>query len=61
MSDPLNDPAEIRDRYRHALDAVIDAGPSTSLPTTVIDLAGSAPVIVRRGRGDPARLGIEAP
>lgn len=57
-AEPLNDPSEIRDRYGHALDAVIDAGPCAALPTTVVDLAGSAPVVVRRGRGDPARLGI---
>ena len=56
--EPLNDPSEIRDRYGHALDAIIDAGPCAALPTTVVDLAGSAPLVVRRGRGDPARLGI---
>jgi tRNA A37 threonylcarbamoyladenosine synthetase subunit TsaC/SUA5/YrdC len=27
-------------------------------PTTVIDLSGDAPVLVRQGRGDPARLGL---
>jgi tRNA A37 threonylcarbamoyladenosine synthetase subunit TsaC/SUA5/YrdC len=29
-------------------------------PTTVIDLSGDAPVLVRRGRGDPALLGLQS-
>ena len=60
-TEPLNDPNQIRERYENTLDAILDAGPATALPTTVIDLAGTTPVIVRRGRGDPARLGIELP
>jgi tRNA A37 threonylcarbamoyladenosine synthetase subunit TsaC/SUA5/YrdC len=28
-------------------------------PTTVVDLTGDAPVVLRRGRGDPARLGLQ--
>jgi len=27
-------------------------------PTTVVDLTGDDPVVLRRGRGDPARLGL---
>jgi tRNA A37 threonylcarbamoyladenosine synthetase subunit TsaC/SUA5/YrdC len=27
-------------------------------PTTVIDLGSEPPVVVRLGRGDPARLGL---
>jgi tRNA A37 threonylcarbamoyladenosine synthetase subunit TsaC/SUA5/YrdC len=27
-------------------------------PTTVIDLTGDEPVVLRRGRGDPALLGL---
>ena len=57
-SDPLNDPAEIRARYEHALDLIIDSGACHLEPTTVVDLAVTPPVIVRRGRGDPARLGL---
>jgi tRNA threonylcarbamoyl adenosine modification protein (Sua5/YciO/YrdC/YwlC family) len=55
---PLNDPAAIRDRLGPQLDLVIDAGPCANEPTTVIDLAVDPPVLVRRGRGDPARLGL---
>jgi len=55
---PLNDASVIRDRIGRAVDVVIDAGPCPAMPTTVIDLAAAAPVIVRRGLGDPTRLGI---
>jgi tRNA A37 threonylcarbamoyladenosine synthetase subunit TsaC/SUA5/YrdC len=27
-------------------------------PTTVVDLTGDEPVLVRLGRGDPAKLGL---
>jgi tRNA threonylcarbamoyl adenosine modification protein (Sua5/YciO/YrdC/YwlC family) len=56
---PLNDPEEIRARYEHVLAAVIDAGSCSLEPTTVIDLSGPTPVVTRKGRGDPASLGLE--
>jgi tRNA A37 threonylcarbamoyladenosine synthetase subunit TsaC/SUA5/YrdC len=59
-SEPLNDAAEIRARYEHLVDLIIDSGACHLEPTTVIDLAVSPPMVVRRGRGDPARLGLEA-
>jgi tRNA threonylcarbamoyl adenosine modification protein (Sua5/YciO/YrdC/YwlC family) len=55
---PLNAPDEIRDRLENRVDLVIDAGPCSAVPTTVIDLAAEPAVIVRRGGGDPARLGL---
>ncbi len=55
---PLNDAAEIRARYQHALDLVIDSGACHLEPTTVVDLAVTPPAITRLGRGDPARLGL---
>ncbi len=57
-TDPLNDAQEIRERYQHQLAAVIDAGACPLEPTTVIDLSGDAPEVLRRGRGDPAELGL---
>ena len=59
-SAPLNDPESIRIRLEHAVDLVIDAGPCSAEPTTIVDLAVEPAVIVRQGRGDPARLGIPA-
>jgi tRNA threonylcarbamoyl adenosine modification protein (Sua5/YciO/YrdC/YwlC family) len=57
-TEPLSDPDGIRKRYEHELAAVIDGGPCAVLPTTVIDLTGAEPELIRRGRGDPAVLGI---
>ena len=57
-SEPLNDANEIRERYQHQLAAVIDAGACPHEPTTVIDLSGDEPEVLRRGRGDPAALGL---
>ena len=48
---PLNDADEIRERLERRVDAVIDSGSCGIVPTTVVDMTGSAPVIVRAGRG----------
>lgn len=57
---PLNDPNEIRERYEHAIELIIDSGPCHLEPTTVVDLAASPPLLARIGRGDPTRLGLAA-
>lgn len=57
-TDPLNDPEEIRERFKGQLQAVVDAGACAMEPTTVIDLTSDTPSVVRLGRGDPAQLGI---
>jgi tRNA threonylcarbamoyl adenosine modification protein (Sua5/YciO/YrdC/YwlC family) len=49
---PMTDPHEIKDRLEHAVDLVIDGGNCGFEPSSVVDLAGEAPVVVRRGRGD---------
>jgi tRNA threonylcarbamoyl adenosine modification protein (Sua5/YciO/YrdC/YwlC family) len=49
---PMTDASEIQDRLLHEVDAVIDGGNCGHDPTSVIDLAGPAPVITRRGKGD---------
>lgn len=56
---PLNDPQEIRDRIEKRVDVILDAGPCSLEPTTVIDLTGELPEVVRHGRGDPRPLGLE--
>ena len=57
-SEPMNDPQAIRARWQRELQAVVDAGACPAQPTTVIDLTGAEPVLMRVGRGDPARLGL---
>lgn len=58
-TEPLNDAQEIRERFQHQLQAVVCNGACPAEPTTVVDLTGDEPELVRRGRGDPARLGLE--
>jgi tRNA threonylcarbamoyl adenosine modification protein (Sua5/YciO/YrdC/YwlC family) len=55
---PLNDPEDIRERLEHQVGAVIDAGACSLEPTTVIDMSGDEPQVLRQGQGDPARLGL---
>lgn len=55
---PLNDPEEIRERLEHQLGAVIDAGACSLAPTTVVDMSGESPQVLRYGQGEPALLGL---
>ncbi len=49
---PMSDAREIQERLEHVVDAVIDGGNCGFEPTSVIDLAGAAPVVVRHGKGE---------
>jgi tRNA threonylcarbamoyl adenosine modification protein (Sua5/YciO/YrdC/YwlC family) len=51
---PLNDAREIRRRLEHDVELVLDGGSCGTEPTTVVDLTGPAPVIVREGKGSLA-------
>ncbi len=57
-TEPMNDPEEIRARYERVLAGIIDGGACPGRPTTVVDLTGSEPQIIRLGGGDPIILGI---
>jgi tRNA threonylcarbamoyl adenosine modification protein (Sua5/YciO/YrdC/YwlC family) len=48
---PLSDPEEIRARLEHELELVLDAGSCGTEPSTIIDLSGREPVVLRRGKG----------
>ncbi|TAL54805.1 L-threonylcarbamoyladenylate synthase [Pandoraea sp.] len=58
--DPLNDAEEIRARLEHQVELVIDGGACPLEPSTVIDLTGDTPALVRAGRGSVAPFGISA-
>lgn len=58
--EPMNEAWEIRDRLEHQVELVIDAGACIAEPTTVIDLTGSQPELIRKGAGDPAPFGLDA-
>jgi tRNA threonylcarbamoyl adenosine modification protein (Sua5/YciO/YrdC/YwlC family) len=57
---PLNDAEEIRERLGRRIDMVLDAGSCGITPTTVVNLAGEAPVVIRAGKGDLAPFGHAA-
>ena len=56
---PLTDPEQIRDLLERRVELVIDGGAVGLEPTTVIDLTGEAPTLVRRGKGAVGHFGIE--
>jgi tRNA threonylcarbamoyl adenosine modification protein (Sua5/YciO/YrdC/YwlC family) len=56
---PLCEAQEIRDRLDKLVDLVIDAGPCGGEMTTVINLAGGTPELVRAGRGSWQPFGLE--
>ncbi len=56
--DPMTEGYAIQERLEKLVDAVVDGGACGLLPTTVIDLTGKEPELVRSGRGDPALIGL---
>jgi tRNA threonylcarbamoyl adenosine modification protein (Sua5/YciO/YrdC/YwlC family) len=50
---PRTDAREIAELLDHAVDLVLDGGNCGLTPTTVVDLSGEVPALVREGRGDP--------
>ena len=56
---PLTEGWEIQDRLEDQLELILDAGPCGTEPTTVIDLTGTAPELVRAGRGPLAPFGLD--
>ncbi|GIG56516.1 threonylcarbamoyl-AMP synthase [Longispora fulva] len=51
--EPMTNGWEIKELLDHQIDAVIDSGDCGVEPTTVIDLSGDEPEILRVGAGDP--------
>jgi tRNA threonylcarbamoyl adenosine modification protein (Sua5/YciO/YrdC/YwlC family) len=50
---PMTDGREIQERIGHAIDLVLDAGNCGLEPSTIVDLSGEAPRLLRAGKGDP--------
>ncbi len=51
---PMTDPYDIRESLEHQLDLVVDGGYCGLDATTVIDLSGDTPELIRQGCGDAA-------
>lgn len=49
---PMTDPYDMRGPLEHAVDLIIDGGYCGLEPTTVVDLTGDAPELIRQGKGD---------
>lgn len=54
----LSDPDEVLERLGKQIELVIDGGAGTLEATTVVDLTGPTPELIREGRGDPAAFGL---
>jgi len=49
---PLTEGWEIQDRLDGHLELILDGGHCGTEPTSVVDLTGGQPLLVRAGRGD---------
>jgi tRNA threonylcarbamoyl adenosine modification protein (Sua5/YciO/YrdC/YwlC family) len=47
-----NDPAEIEERFGKQLDLVIDGGVIIAEHSSIVDLTGDSPKVIRKGKGD---------
>jgi tRNA threonylcarbamoyl adenosine modification protein (Sua5/YciO/YrdC/YwlC family) len=54
--EPMSQGWEINERLEHLVDAVVDTGETPGLLSTVIDLSGPEPEVLRVGAGDPSRF-----
>ncbi|NHC04522.1 threonylcarbamoyl-AMP synthase [Acinetobacter sp. 187] len=52
QTEPLDDPYDIEQQLEKRIDVFIDSGLGTLTTTSIVDLSGDNPVIVRRGVGD---------
>lgn len=52
QEDPLDDPFEIEQQLAKRIDVFIDGGLGSLNTTSVVDLSGDQPEIIRRGAGD---------
>ncbi|MBV4533549.1 L-threonylcarbamoyladenylate synthase [Pseudomonas farsensis] len=58
--EPMTDPYEIRQRLEHHVDLIVDGGFGDLKASTVIDLTGDEPEVIRVGCGDPTPFLVDA-
>lgn len=56
--DPVAEPGDWRAALDAAVDVVVDGGYCGLEPTTIVDLSGDSPALVRQGKGATDRLGL---
>jgi tRNA threonylcarbamoyl adenosine modification protein (Sua5/YciO/YrdC/YwlC family) len=54
----LQSPSEIAESMGHGLDLIIDAGPLSGADSSVVDLSGPYPVVIREGAGDVSWVAV---
>ena len=52
----LIDAKDIKEHLGHGLDLILDGGYKPNDPSSVIDLSGAEPVVLRAGKGDVSDL-----
>lgn len=57
-TDPLTDPELINEKLKNQVDAIVDGGACSLIPTTVIDMTEKQPVLIRQGGGDASVFGL---
>jgi tRNA threonylcarbamoyl adenosine modification protein (Sua5/YciO/YrdC/YwlC family) len=55
--DILGDPDDIVETFNPVVDLILDGGVMAGMPSTVVDLTGEHPIVVREGAGDTSLLG----
>lgn len=58
--EPMTDPYEIRQSLEHHVDLIIDGGYGDLKASTIIDLTGDEPALIREGCGDPTPFMVDA-
>lgn len=56
---PLSSPEAIEDLLGKQIDLMIDGGHCSHEPTTIVDLTGDQPNVLREGKGDPKPFQLE--
>ena len=57
QADPLDDPFDIENQLGKRIDVFVDGGFGTLSTTSIVDLSGENPEIIRRGVGDVSAFG----
>ena len=55
---PMSEAYEIQDRLDKLIDLIVDGGACGLDSTTIVDLVGDEPEVLREGKGDVAALGL---